>query len=176
MKSIIKSFSGYKIAVLASNGFEEAQFLNVQKHIQTMGADMSLVSSNQGLVNGWEGSGWGHNYAVDASLNTSLGVDFDAVVVVGGERSLEKLKQTAHTRRFINSFVEGVKPVCLMADAAFLMRDLEMGNGQNVSEMDAVCIDGNILSGSCTSETLDEYMVSMQILMSGSMDDMKEAA
>jgi len=172
----MKSFSGYKIAVLASNGFDEVQFLAVQKQIQEMGAQMVLVSSNQGLVNGWNGSGWGHNYAVDVPLNTALGVDYDAVVVIGGERSLEKLKLTAHTRRFIGSFMGFERPVCLMADAAYLMRDLEISEGQKVSDTEAVCLDGAVLSGSCTSETLAEYMIAMQDLMMNTMPDMKQAA
>jgi protease I len=172
----MKSFSGYKIAVLASNGFDEAQFLGVQKHIQEMGAHMVLVSSNQGLVNGWNGNGWGHNYAVDVPLNTALGVDYDAVVVIGGERSLEKLKQTAHTRRFISSFVSAEKPVCLMADAAYLMRDMEISEGQKVSDTEAVCLDGHIMSGACNAETLAEYMASMRELMANSQSEMKQAA
>lgn len=172
----MKSFSGYKIAVLASNGFDEAQFLAVQKQIQTMGAEITLVSSNQGLVNGWNGSGWGHNYMVDASLNTSLGADYDAVVVIGGERSLDKLKQTAHTRRFVGSFMSAEKPVCLMADAAYLMRDLEMSEGQSVSDAEAVCLDGSLLSGKCDAENLAEYMTAMQELMEAALPDMKEAA
>lgn len=170
------SFSSYKIAVLASNGFEETQFLKVQKHIQEMGAQMVLVSSNQGLVNGWDGSGWGHNHAVDVPLNTALGVDYDAVVVIGGERSLDKLKQTAHTRRFINSIMGADKPVCLMADAAYLVRDLEMGEGQEVSDTEAVCLDGYLLTGSCTPLTIADYMAAMQELMENSTTDVKQAA
>lgn len=172
----MQSFNDYKIAVLASNGFDEAQFLAIQKQIQTMGAQMSLVSSNQGLVNGWNDAGWGHNYMVDAPINTALGVDYDAVVVIGGERSLDKLKQTAHTRRFIGSVMGSAKPVCLMGDAAYLMRDMEMPEDCKVSDAEAVCLDGMVLSGKCDADTLADYMSAMQNMMETSMDDMKEAA
>lgn len=172
----MKSFSGYKIAVLASNGFEEAQFLAVQKKIQEMGAQMTLVSSNQGLVNGWSGSAWGHNYAVDVPLKTALGVDYDAVVVIGGERSIEKLKLTAHTRRFISSFMGAEKPVCIMGDAVYMMRDIDLGTDRNVSAAEAACVDGNLLTGVCNTEMLAEYMMTMQDLMTNSLTYMKQAA
>ena len=72
-------------------------------------------------MNGWEGSGWGHNYAVDAPLNMALGVDYAALIIPGGQRSIEKLKLTAHTRRFIGSFMAADKPVAVMGDAMMLM-------------------------------------------------------
>lgn len=188
---MMKPLSGVKIAVLVANGFEEAHFLKAQKTLQEMGATMRLISSNQGLVNGWDGSGWGHNYAVDEPLNTALGVDYSALIIPGGQRSVEKLKLTAHTRRFIGSFMAADKPVAVMGDAIMLMAMTEQITGRKVTGSHdshdtveqsggnwtetTICQDNNLLSGKCNAEDLDDYFSTMTTLFMQN-EDMKEAA
>lgn len=187
----MKPMNGAKVAVLVANGFDEQNFLSAQKTLIDMGMTMRLISSNQGLVNGWEGTSWGHNYAVDEQLNTALGVDFEALVIPGGRRSIEKLKLTAHTKRFISSFMAAGKPVAVMGDAVTLMALTEQATGRTVAgtedskhacdsagafwSEDNVCLDENLLTGSCNSETTDEYLSTMRALFMQN-DGMKEAA
>lgn len=70
---MVKSMTGFKIAVLAANGFDEKDLTLAQRALVDAGASVKIVSTDQGLVNGWDGRGWGHNYAVDAQINTALG-------------------------------------------------------------------------------------------------------
>lgn len=183
----MKTLAGMKIAVLMANGFDETMFLAAQKQVQELGATMRIISTNQGLVNGWNGSGWGHNYAVDAPLNTALGVDYSALIIVGGERSMDKLKMTAHTRRFIGSFMASQKPVIAMGDAVMLMahadqlQDKRVSGAPEAQEMveqagatwsqDTSCMDGNMLSGA----SMDDMRADMaEMLMKA--EDMPQAA
>lgn len=183
----MKALAAMKIAVLMANGFDEKTFLTAQKAVQEQGAMMKIISTNQGLVNGWNGTNWGHNYAVDASLNTALGVDYDALIIPGGTRSMDKLKMTAHTRRFISSFMAAQKPVIAMGDAMMLMAHADQIQGRTVSGMDEardmaaqagatwseedVCMDGNLLSGANTEMVAQEMMNMLH-----NADDMKQAA
>lgn len=187
----MKPLTGTKIAVLLANGFEEKSFLAAQKLMLEMGATIRLISTNQGLVNGWDGNAWGHNYAVDAPLNTALGVDFEALVIPGGERSIEKLKMTAHTRRFIGSFMAANKPVIAMGDAVALMAHAEQLDGKTVAgpedmrnlttqqgaiwSEDAMHMDNNFMSGICMGDNEDAFFTAMQDLLSG-QTDMDQAA
>lgn len=116
-----KFLSGTKIAILAANGFNQNDFTQTQRALLTAGATLKVVSPDQGLVNGWEGASWGHHFAVDQVLSTALGADFDMLVVPGGERSINKLKTTAHTRRFISSFMAANKSIVMFNDAADLL-------------------------------------------------------
>jgi len=128
-----KPLNGTKIAVLIANGFNEQEFTLCQRPLAEQGASLRIISTNQGLVNGWDGKGWGHNFAVDASLNTALGVDYDSLLIPGGQRSLEKLKLTAHSKRFIGSFVGAMKPVVVMGDALELLIQSDLINGYTVT-------------------------------------------
>lgn len=141
-----------KVAVLVANGFDEKNFIKAQKLLTDMAVHVKIISMNQGLVNGWndEVNGWGHNYAVDTQLNGALGVDYDALVIPGGKRSMEKLKMTAHTRRFIASFMNANKPVAVMEDALDIMEHAQAIEGCDVANMDEpVKMDKNLLTGKC---------------------------
>lgn len=182
---------GQKVAILVANGFNESEFIAMQKNMREIGADMKVISANQGLVNGWDGQGWGHNYAVDAQINTALGADYDVLVIPGGSRSHEKLNMTAHTKRFIGSMMMSDKPVMVMGDAVNLMAETEQLDGRTVSGPDesrqmatnaaamwseeALTIDKNMLSGMWS----EEYAAAMQEMMKNHMDndsDMQAAA
>ena len=98
------SLQGAKIAILVANGFNEQDLTSAQRILQGYGAYLRVISMDNGLVNSWNGTGWGLNFAADKMLNEALAADFSMLMVPGGRRSVDKLKLTAHTRRFINGF------------------------------------------------------------------------
>ena len=146
-----KPLAGTKIAILVANGFVQQDFTEIQKTLNAAGATLKIISPDQGLVNGWEGAGWGHHFPVDQQLSTALGADFDMLVVSGGQRSLDKLKTTAHTRRFIGSFLTYGKPVALFGDAASMLVYAGQAAGRTVAGPDSVR-DDLVQAGAVWSE------------------------
>lgn len=116
-----KPLSGLKVAILIANGFNETEMTSFQRGLLEAGANPRIVSVENGLANGWQGSTWGHYFAVDCPLPDALAADFDVLVIPGGQRSLDKLKLTAHTRRFIGGFLAAQKPMAVIGDAIQLL-------------------------------------------------------
>jgi putative intracellular protease/amidase len=116
-----KPLSHEKIAILVANGFNEQEMTAAQKCLQKQGAHTRLISMDHGLVNSWTGAAWGHHFAADFVLSSSLAADFSMLLIPGGRRSVEKLKLTAHTQRFIGGFLNAGKPLALMGDAVELL-------------------------------------------------------
>lgn len=187
-----KALQSQKIAVLMSNGFNETDFLMIQKAMIDQGASLRIVSTDSGLVNGWDGKGWGHNFAIDAQLNTALGIDYDALIIPGGQRSLDKLKLTAHSRRFVGSFLAAMKPVICMGDAVQLLAHTDHVSGKTVSgpeakkgmvetagatySPEAVSIEGTLLTGDTEGEKLNTYVTAAVDMMVQTAQTMKQAA
>ncbi len=187
-----KPLQSQKIAVLMSNGFNENEFLSIQKAMIEQGASLRIISTDSGLVNGWDGKGWGHNFAVDAPLNTALGIDYDAVIIPGGQRSLDKLKLTAHSRRFIGSFLAAMKPVICMGDAVQLLAHTDHAAGKTISgpaekkavletagatwSDEALQIDGTLLTGDVDGEKLQAYVAAAIDLIVQTAPNLKQAA
>ena len=187
-----KSMIGVKIAVLAANGVDQHDLTAVQKAFTAKGAAVRLISPDQGLVNGWDGSNWGHNFAVDAQLNTALGVDYDALIIPGGQRSMDKLRLTAHTKRFVGSFMAAMKPVGVMGDALQIMAATEQLPGKKVAGPDmmkdtavnagafwedqTVCQDANLMTSQTGESARNALIENMAEALQASLDMNRQAA
>ncbi len=168
-----KPLLGEKIAVLVSNGFSEKDFTHIQKTLMSAGADMRIVSMDNGLVNSWNDEGWGLNFAADTALSAALAADYTMLLVPGGQRSIEKLKLTAHTRRFVNGFLNAKKPAVLFEDAVDLLvfaekaGEYDVAGPQKLKEsleqagatwVDCVyAVDGSLMTGKSDEDTRDAF-------------------
>lgn len=115
------NLSGLKIAILVANGFDEVDMTHAQRTLLTLGASMKIISTENGLVNSWTGTSWGHHFPTDGSVASTLAADFDGLYVPGGSRSVTKLRDNAHVRRIVRGFFDAGKPMILMGDAATLL-------------------------------------------------------
>lgn len=113
--------SGKKAALLVANGFDEAHMTQSQRALLQAGAKVCIVSTEQGLVNSWNGTGWGHHFAVESHVGQTLAADFQLLVVPGGERSINRLMTNPHTRRILTSFADAKKPIAVFNEGIKLM-------------------------------------------------------
>lgn len=187
------SLTGMKIAILVANGFDQDQCIAMQKALVAAKADARIVSPNNGLVNGWAGDSWGHHFAVDKELSRALGADYDAVVIPGDRRSVEKLAMTAHTKRFLNSFMASGRPVACTGEGAIALAECSLITGREVTgkescreEMtrmgavwveDKISRDGNLLCGRCeTADEREAFAGAFLVLLSEMQDREQQAA
>jgi putative intracellular protease/amidase len=160
--------AGKTVAILVANGFEEVDMTEPQRALLAAGTVPKLISPEQGLVNGWHGKAWGHYFPIDSSLSTALAADFDALLIPGGERGVEKLAGNPHTKRFIRGFMDGGKPVAAIGHAPILLIGAERANGRmlacstpvrvaleaagaRISE-EPIAVDGNLITARSDAE------------------------
>jgi protease I len=171
-----KPLLGLKAALLVANGFCEADVTQTQRALLELGAALRIVSPEVGLACGWADEGWGHNFAVDVNIRTALGADYSMLVVPGGQRSIEKLRLTAHTRRFISSFIGSGKPVAVFDEAFELLANAADLSGRKLAGLAAnepavleagadwdasgLWVDNNLLTAT-TAEKRDEIIARM---------------
>ncbi|NBX74369.1 MAG: peptidase C56 [Alphaproteobacteria bacterium] len=109
------------ILCLFANGVDETQFTEIQRAVIKAGYKLTTVAPSTGVVQSWHGASWGHFYPVDKVVGEVLGSDFDALIVPGGQRAMQKLRENLHTRRLINHFLEANKPITVMGEAVGLL-------------------------------------------------------
>lgn len=189
-----KPLLGEKIAILVANGFEEKDLVFVQRKLQALGANMRIISMDQGLVNAWNGTGWGLHFAADKALNTALAADFSMLVVPGGERSVNKLKLTAHTQRFINGFVDTDKPCVMMGQSVELLGFAGKISGRTIAgpqllkdvveQASGTYVDepytrsGNLMTGRNDADSIEAFVDAISAFFCNPQTDqpLKEAA
>jgi protease I len=179
-----------KIAIIATSGFDENHMTAIQRALTQAKLSYQIIAPEQGLINGWQDNDWGHYFTVDQSINTALGSDYDALILLGGERSVNKLKTNLHARRIINHFLEAKKPVAAIADSVGLLTlstaianhklaappalEETITTAQATLSSDKLTLDGGIITG--TGEDIGAWVEAAVQLISTTETPLEEAA
>ena len=183
--------NGRSVAILVANGFEEIEMTEPQRALLSAGATVKLVSPEQGLVNGWHGKAWGHYFPIDQALSSALAADFDALLVPSGFRSIDKLIDLAHTKRFLRGFADGNKPIVVCGVAGRILAAVERAAGRTlatteahaealqsagaIASTDSIVNDRNILSVG-EEYDMDEFKSAVVKLITESFESVPDAA
>ena len=132
-----QSLSAKKIAIMVSAGFDEAQFIDIQKAMMTNNAWLKVVSNKLGLVNGARDGMLGMAYPVDSVLSETLAIDYDALIIPGGVKHIEALIEEPHALRILRAFLREDMAVLFIDDAIDML-------GQVESEVSLSDFDNNL--------------------------------
>ncbi len=106
-----EKLTGKRIAILATDGFEQAELLEPRQALLEAGAETFVVSIKSGKIKGWNKTDWGQSVEVDLTLDKAKSENFDALVLPGGVMNPDKLRQDKSAVEFVRSFVESGKPI-----------------------------------------------------------------
>src|SRR5512133_3140534 len=107
----MKDLSGKKIAILATNGFEESELFQPLEALKKTGAEVLIVSPEKGKIKGWKHGNWGKEIDVDITIDKADESDFDALVLPGGVINPDKLRRDQQAVSFVRRFFDNNKLV-----------------------------------------------------------------
>ena len=110
-----------RFAMMTANGFNEAEFITLQKAIMAKHAQSKIISSNVGLVHSDPKTGNGISYAVDYALSETLAVDYDSLIVIGGDKHIEMLSDEPHAIRLVRAFLRESMPILFVGKGSILL-------------------------------------------------------
>ena len=96
--------SGKKVAILATDGFEQSELESPREALLTAGAKVDVISLQSGSIKGWSGKNWGNDVSVDKTLEEVDAADYDGLVLPGGLINPDTLRQDKQAIRFIQGF------------------------------------------------------------------------
>ena len=105
------ALTGRKIAVLATDGFEQSELEKPVEALKAAGAQVEVISPKPGQIKGWKGRDWGNAVPVDRELAGADPADYDAIVLPGGVMNPDALRLEPKAIAFIRHFVTEKKPV-----------------------------------------------------------------
>ena len=105
------SLKGKKIAILATDGFEQVELTEPRKALDAAGATTVVVSPKAGEIKGWKLKEWGDTVKVDKPLDDANPNEFDALVLPGGVINPDHLRMDPKAVNFVRQFVSTGKTV-----------------------------------------------------------------
>jgi protease I len=135
------SLKGKKVAILATDGFEESELFEPKKALDDAGAETSVVSLKKGEIKAWKDKNWGKTIAVDLSLDEADAADFDALMLPGGVMNPDHLRGDEKAVAFAQSFVDDSKPIAAICHGPQLLIETGILSGRKMTSYSSVKTD-----------------------------------
>lgn len=107
----MKRLDGVKVAIVATNGFEQSELVEPRKALEAAGAQVEVVSPEAGKICGWKDGDWAEFVEVDRAVERARPEEYDALVLPGGVMNPDKLRGDAKVVAFVRAFTAAGKPV-----------------------------------------------------------------
>jgi protease I len=113
----MSDLSGFRVAVLATDGFEESELTEPAKALRDAGADVQIVSVKTGEIQGVRHDVKGTKVAVDRRLKDVNCEDYDGVLLPGGALNADAMRMVPEVHTFLRAMEHAGKPIAAICHA-----------------------------------------------------------
>jgi len=136
-----RNLQGKKIAILATDGFEQAELLEPRKALDEAGASTQVVSPKKDKIKGWNMKDWGKEVPVDTPLDSASPDNFDALLLPGGVMNPDHLRMNPKAVEFVRRFAESGKPIAAICHGPWMLVEADAVRGRTVTSWPSLQTD-----------------------------------
>ncbi|HXP64859.1 MAG TPA: type 1 glutamine amidotransferase domain-containing protein [Steroidobacteraceae bacterium] len=159
---------GMRVAILATDGFEQSELTEPRKALDAAGADTTIVSPKPGRVRGWKHHEWGEEVNVDQTLETADPANYDALVLPGGVMNPDALRMQPKAVAFVKAFFDARKPVGAICHGPWTVVESGAAKGHRMTSWPSLRTDIRNAGGEWVDE---EVVVDDNLVTSRKPDD-----
>ena len=130
-----------RIAILATDGFEQSELMKPRQALKDAGFDVDIVSLESGEIRGWRDKNWSDSIAVDVEVSKATADDYDALVLPGGVINPDKLRMEPDAVAFVKSFDEAGKPLAAICHGPWMLIESGAAKGREVTSWPSLRTD-----------------------------------
>jgi protease I len=155
--------SSKRVAVLATDYFEEAELTEPVKALKEAGARVDIIAPKSGEIKGLKHVDPGQAVKVDKTLDEANPDDYDALVLPGGAINADHLRMEEKARDFVIKIMdEEEKPTAVICHAPWVLISAHLARGKKLTSFftiqddmrnagadwmdEEVVIDGNLIT------------------------------
>ncbi|MFO8147261.1 MAG: type 1 glutamine amidotransferase domain-containing protein [Bacteroidota bacterium] len=158
-----------RIAILATNGFEEIELTSPKEAMEKEGFQVDIVSTESGKIKAWDKTDWSKEYDVDYTLNQVAAGDYNALMLPGGVLNPDKLRRSEKALEFVREFFKQHKPVAAICHAPWILIDAEVVKGRKLTSFISIKKD---LENAGANWVDEEVVVDQGFVTSRNPDDL----
>jgi protease I len=114
------SLTSYKVAILAVDGFEQAELVEPQRALEAAGAQVVVISQKPGQIQGFKHVDKGDKVDVDLTLDAAIASDYDALVLPGGVINSDTIRLDSKAQDFVKEADRAKKPIAVICHGGWL--------------------------------------------------------
>ncbi len=132
---------GVRVAVIATDGFEEAELTEPVKALKEAGAAVHVVSIHQGSIQGFTHHDKSATVPVDRTLNEVHAAEYDALVLPGGALNADTIRVEPTLHSFLQDFSRTGKPMAAICHAPWELISAGLATGRTMTSYFTIADD-----------------------------------
>jgi protease I len=136
-----KEIEGLRVAVLATDGFEQSELTEPVKVLRQSGAQVDIVSLKSGEIQGMQHKEKGDKVRVDRTLDDVKAGDYAGLVLPGRVANPDTLRTDQRAVRFVRQFVEAKKPIAAICHGPWTLIEADAVRGKTVTSWPSLKTD-----------------------------------
>ena len=135
------SLQGKRVAILAADGFEEAELFTPRDELIKAGATVEIVSPQTGEIQGFNHLSPGRAAKVDRALKEARPKDYDALMLPGGANNPDQLRINEDALAFVRGFIDEAKPAGVICHAPWILIYAGVAKGRTLTSYKTIRTD-----------------------------------
>jgi protease I len=132
---------GRRVAILVSNGFEQAEMTEPRKALEDAGARTELISPERQEVQGMNHAEKGAKFKVEVGLDSASPSNYDALLLPGGVANPDHLRMNPAAVKFVKAFFSYGKPVAAICHGPWMLVEADAVRGRTVTSWPSLQTD-----------------------------------
>lgn len=158
---------GLRVAAIVADGFEQVELTEPMRALTDAGAKVRIVSIVDGKVQGMHGMEMGDAFDVDAGIASVSVDDVDAILLPGGVKNPDHLRQNEKAVKLVRDVFDARKPIAAICHAPWLLVEADVVRGRRLTSYPSLRTDIRNAGG----EWVDEEVVVDQGLVTSRRPD-----
>lgn len=137
-----KRLDGRRIAVLATDGFEQSELTEPKRLLEEAGAKVDVIApGGASQIKGWDKKDWGQSVKVDVALDKADAAQYDALVLPGGVINPDHLRMDDEAVSLVKTFGESGKPVAAICHGPWTLINAGLVKGRKITSWPSLKTD-----------------------------------
>jgi protease I len=137
----MSTLKGKRVAVLATDGFEESELTQPVRALREAGATVEIVSQKREPIQGFKHHDKSIKVDVDLTLDEADPGAYDAVVLPGGALNADAMRTDAKAQGFVKRMNADGKPMAVICHAPWLLVSAGLAQGRTLTSWPTIADD-----------------------------------
>lgn len=124
---------GLRVAVLATDGFEEVELTEPVRALKAAGAEVTIIAPKAGEIQGFRHDEKSKTVRVDKTFADARPEDYDAVELPGGALNADALRVVPEVKDFLAAMESAGKPIAVICHGSWSLISAGLVKGRTLT-------------------------------------------
>jgi protease I len=153
---VANKLQGKRVAFLATDMVEQVELTEPWKAVEGEGAEIDLVSLEEGEIQGFNHYDKVDTFKVDRTVEEARADDYDALVIPGGVGNPDTMRMDENAVDFVRAFFEQGKPVGVICHGPWMLVEAGVVRGREVTSWPILRTDIRNAGGNWVDAEVDD--------------------